>query len=89
MGQIPLRGFYLQTTFHPPKKNIPPSACQSRRGADRAVLAQPHVDDPEDTYLQEHVQKPCMERDPFIKANSTITVPQVEEKKVETCACQR
>lgn len=45
MGQIPVRGFRL-----PPHSLINPSC----RGADRVELAQPQVDDPEDTDLQEH-----------------------------------
>lgn len=45
MGQIPVRGFRL-----PPHSLISPSC----RGADRVALAQPQVDDPEDTDLQEH-----------------------------------
>lgn len=45
---------YLSKTTPTPQKNIPPSACQSCRGADRVVLAQPQVDDPQDTDLQEH-----------------------------------
>lgn len=68
---------YLSKTTPTPQKNILPSACRSCRGADRVVLAQPHVDDPQDTDLQEH-EKSLHGKTPFIRANSTITVPQVE-----------
>lgn len=69
-------GYLSKTT---PPKNIPPSACQSCRGAERVVLAQAQVDDPQDTDLQEH-EKALHGRTPFIRANSTIMVPQVEVK---------
>lgn len=95
MRQIPLRGFYLQPTFarpppspkNPPKKtkkNIPPSAYQACRGADRVALAQPHVDDPQDTDLQEH-EKALHGKRPFIGANPMIMVPEVEVKRRKQC----
>lgn len=67
MGQIPVRGFRL-----PPHSLISPSC----RGADRVALAQPQVDDPEDTDLQEHEK--VWNGKSFFRVNSTANkVPQV------------
>lgn len=64
----------------PPTKkeqNIPPQALLSGRGADRAALAQPHVDDPWDTDLQGHE----MHRKLSSGQDPVILEPQVQAKR--------
>lgn len=93
MGLIPLRGFYLQRTFFKTtpitqktttKKKHSSITLSVCRGADRVALAQPHVDDPQDTDLQEH-EKALHGKRPFIRANPMITVPEVEVKWSKQC----
>lgn len=87
MGLVPSDYLY-KTTPTTLQKNIPPSACQSCRGGDRVVLAQPQVDDSQDTDLQEH-EKSLHGKTPFIRANSMIMVPQVEVKPMPAIADTR
>lgn len=67
-------------SLHTPKKkkeqNIPWRAYLSGRGADRAALAQPHVDDPQDTDLQGQ----GMERKLSSGQDPVILEPKVQAK---------
>lgn len=73
MVQIPFsEGATLKTTFtRPPLEKTLPRQPVSR--ADRAVLAQPQVEDPQDTDLQKYI-KALHGKTPAIRANSTATV---------------
>lgn len=88
MGQIPIKaaGFRLplQDHPHPSKKTLlhqPVSLAEVQtelywRSLVLMILR---------ILIYKDMRKPCMEKGPFIRANSTNTVPQVEAKRRNLC----